>query len=303
MLNKLLSKLQQKYSNNSLFQKGGFLAPAEPDELPPTVKLPLFRLMFSPFNQILDNGKIFFILSLFGALFVCLAATLLGFNYLCSYPSAQSANLFCSNSLWGYLLYSIIKMLVWGYVGIKWYEYVFIKAPLNKKSLFCIDKRYLKFSGYLLLFLFLNMLPLLSWWVLYVRVPNPDWRVEMVFFAVVSIGFIMPIVLLRFYALLGFVMRGEKVPSVSYIWEKTSGNTLKIFMSFMLILILGIFIFGNLYTNFRTLLNDVSLYNMLLSEYIYDFFSLFLYISVLNNLNLQYEILYAAKEETIHVKN
>ena len=29
MLNKILTKLQQKYSSSSLFQKGGFLAPAD----------------------------------------------------------------------------------------------------------------------------------------------------------------------------------------------------------------------------------------------------------------------------------
>ena len=297
MLNKLLTKLQQKYSKNPLFQKDGFLAPADEKNMPKKIKLPLFRLMFSPFNQILDNGKIFFGLVLPTSLIICLASTLLGFNYLCAYSPAPNSELFCSNSLLGYLLHSLIKMLVWGYLGIKWYDYVFAGAEFNKKTLFSVDKRCLKFAGLLLLFLVLNMLPLLSWWVLYVRVPNPDWRIEMAFFAFVSIGFIMPIVLLRFYSVLGLAMRGKKVPSISALWKKTSGNTIKIFLSFLLILTLGMFIFGNLYTNFRGLVGQISLYNMFMSEYIYDVFASFIYISILNNLNLQYEIFYASEQE------
>ena len=303
MLNKLLTKLQQKYSKNPLFQKDGFLAPADEKDMPKKIKLPLFRLMFSPFNQILDNGKVFFALVLPASLIICLSSTLLGFNYLCSYSPEQSSTLFCSNSLLGYLLHSLIKMFVWGYVSIKWYDYVFAGIEVNKKTIFSIDGRCIKFTAYLFLFLILNMLPLISWWILYIREPNPDWRAEMVFFAFVSIGFIMPIVLLRFYSAMGFVLRGEKVPSLSSVWNKTSGNTLKIFLSFMLILILGMFIFGNLYTNFKTLLNNISMYNIFMSEYIYDLFSLFIYLSVLNNLNLQYKIFYTSEEEDKNAGN
>lgn len=297
MLNKLLTKLQQKYSDNSLFQKGGFLAPAEEKELPKKIKLPLFRLMFSPFNQILDNGKTFFLLTLSAALCVSLLSSSLGFNYLCSYSSESRGALFCSNSLWGYLFYSLLKMLILGYVGIKWHDYVFNHQTLSSKSLLSVDRRYLKLSAYLLLFLFLNMLPLLSWWILYIRVPNPDWRVEMVFFAFVSIGFVMPILLFRYYSVLGFVMEGKKCPSISLVWERTSGNALKIFLSFILVLIIGIFIFGNLYSNFKILSENASLYNMFLSEYIYNFFALFIYLCILNNINMQYQILYASAEE------
>lgn len=303
MLNKLLTKLQQKYSQNSLFKKDGLLAPADEKNMPKKIKLPLFRLLFSPFNQILDNGKIFFALVLSTSLIICLSSTLFGFNYLCAYSPVPSPELFCSNSLWGYLLHSLLKMLVWGYLGIKWYDYVFAGVEFNKKTIFSVDGRCLKFAGLLLLFLALNMLPMLSWWILYIRVPNPDWRVEMVFFAFVSIGFIMPIILLRFYSVLGLVMRGKKIPNISSLWNKTSGNTIKIFLSFMLIFILGMFIFGNLYTNFRALANQINFYNVLISEYIYDVFASLIYISILNNLNLQYEIFYTSEQENSHAGN
>lgn len=298
MLNKLLTKLQKKYSKNPLFQKDGFLAPADEKELPQKIKFPMFRIMFSPFNQILDNGKVFFLLSLSGALLICIAATLLGFNYLCTYSAGSSEQIFCSNSLGGYIIYNMIKMLIWSYVGIKWYEYTYNGEKLCLKSMCRVDRRYLKFAGFLLLFLLLNMLPMLSWWILYIRVPNPNWQIEMVFFAFVSIGFIIPIILLRFYASLGFVLRGKKFPAVSYIWSKTTGNTLKIFLSFMLILIISMFIFGNLYTNFKMLTAHININNMLISEYIYDFFALFIYLCIINNLNMQYQIFYGEEETT-----
>ena len=91
-------------------------------------------------------------------------------------------------------------------------------------------------------------------------------------------------------------MRGQKREKLSDIWNKTSGNTLKIFLSFMLILTIGMFIFGNLYTNFKSLTGSITILNQLLSEYVYDFFSLFLYIVVINNINMQYDILYASTE-------
>lgn len=303
MLQKLLTKLQQKYSSCPWFKEEGFLAPSSEAKRQQTVKLPLFRLMFSPFNQILDNGKIFFLLTIPAAICLSIFSTILGFNYLCVYIPAGTEQMFCSASLWGYVLHSLIKILIWGFVGLKWYEYVYAKKQLTRKSFFGADKRYISFAGWILLFLFMNMLPMFSWWLLYMRNPNPDWRVELVFFAIVSIGFIMPIILLRFYTILSFVERGEKIPSFSYIWHKTAGNTLKIFLSFVLILILGMFVFGNLYSNFRSLSQDVSLYNMAMAEFIYNFFSLFIYLSILNNINLQYELLYPQEEKKDHAGN
>lgn len=303
MLNKLLTKLQQKYSSNPLFQKKGILAPADEHEQKTQIKLPLFRLIFSPFNQILDNAKIFFILTLPAALLICMTSTLMGFNYLCTYSAGQTETLFCSNSLGGYLLHSIIKMLVWGYVAIKWCEYIYKKNSFSLNSLYHVNKSWLKISGCLFMFLLLNMLPLISWWILYVRTPNPDWRIEMVVFAIISIGFIMPLILLRFYVLLGFLMRGEKVPPLTEVWQKTSGNTLRIFAGFIFILMLAMFIFGNLYTNFKSLANNITMYNLWVSEYIYSFFSLFIFISFLNNINLQYEVIYASEKEENNAGN
>lgn len=297
MLNNLLKKIQEKYASSPLYNKDGLLAPKEEKEQIKPIKLPIFKILFSPFNQILDNGKIFFLLTLPTALLTCIFASLMGFNYLCTYSVGNSEQLYCSNSLWGYLLYSFIKVLIWAYVVIKWYNYVWLKQKVDIKSLLQVDTSYLKLTLYLFIFLLLNMLPLLSWWILYIRNPNPNWQIEMIFFAFVSIGFVMPIILLRFYTVLVFISRKEQMPKLSTIWAKTSGNTIRIFMSFFLILTLGIFIFGNLYSNFKALSTHITLYNQFLAEYIYDFFAIFLFISVFNNLNYQYEVLYPQEKE------
>lgn len=296
MLNKLLTKLQQKYSKNSLFQKDGFLAPADEKDMPQNIKLPLFRLMFSPFIQILDYPKVFFSLSLSAAMLLSLSSTFLGFNYLCSYPE-HNMELYCSNSFLGYIAHVLFKMFVLSYVGIKWYEYVNDKSQMSIKSLRMIDKRYLKLSGYLFLFLILNMLPLVSWWFLYIREPNPDWQIEMVFFAFVSIGFIVPLILLRFYTSLIFIIKGERPAPISIMWQKTKGNTVRIFLSFMLIMIVAMFIFGNIYTNFRILSNQTNLYNVLSTEYIYEIFSILMFICIINNISFQYEKLYISIQD------
>ena len=293
MLNKLLVKLQQKYSNSSLFKDGGLLAPEPEEERAKKIKLPVFRLMFYPFNQILDNGKIFFSLTLLSALFLSMDSTLFGFNYLCIYTNVRPTDLYCSDSFALYAVQMLIKIAVFGYVAYKWSAYVYEKKSFSFASLFRLDKTYLKTTACLLILLIINSLPLFSSWILYIREPNPDWQIEMIFFAFVSIGYVLPFVALRYYPLLGFVLRGKKLPQLGSSWQKTSGNMLRILFGLLVIFILSVYLFSNMYGNFRAILPNITLYNQFLAEYIYDFVILFLFLVLLNNINVQYEIFYA----------
>ena len=113
MLEKLLAKIRERFSNYPCFQKGGcFSQEVDADTILP-VKLPVLKMMFAPFNLLLDNIKTFFILSLPIALLITVAAMSLGYGYMCVYEKIAPITAYCSNSGIIYFLYNFIKIFFW----------------------------------------------------------------------------------------------------------------------------------------------------------------------------------------------
>ena len=80
-------------------------------------------------------------------------------------------------------------------------------------------------------FILLNAVAGLSWYILLVRVPNPDWRIELVFFGFVSLGFFVPLVCLRLYSFMADLWGGKQLSSLWSIWQKSRGNNLRLVIS------------------------------------------------------------------------
>lgn len=297
MLEKLLAKLREHFSECPCFKEGGCLCPdVDPNKITP-VKLPVTKMIFTPFNQLLDNGKSFFMLALPVALIISLMAMASGFGYMCIYSQIISVAAYCSDSALFYLVYSVAKVFLWAVFAIKWGEICFLKQPFSWKYMFELDRRSIKLTLILLLIIIINFLPMISGWILYLREPNPDWRVEIAFFAVVSVGFIIPFIVLRFYSAVAFIIYGQKIPPFKEIWYKTVGDTLSILLSLFLIFIVSVFIFGNFYQNFQGVASDSSFYINFASEFIYNLITLMILSVVINNFCLQQQILYAEKGE------
>lgn len=297
MLEKMLTRLRKYFSECPCFKEGGCLcAEVDSDKIKP-VKLPLGKMIFSPFRLLFDNGKVFFLLALPIALVICLIAMLSGFGYMCIYSQIMPVSAYCSDSGIVYLLYGLAKVLLWAFFVVKWCEITFQGQPFEWKSLLKADRRIVKFALALILIIFLNFLPMVSGWVLYLRTPNPDWQIEISFFSVVSIGFLIPFIVLRFYSVLPFVVYGQKVPPLKEIWHKTSGDTLVILLSLFFIFIVAVFIFGNLYQNFQSVAVDSGFYVNFVSEFIYNLITLMILTLVINNFCLQQQILFAGTEE------
>lgn len=297
MLDKLLSKIRDHFSKYPCFQKGGcFSQEVDADTILP-VKLPFFKMIFIPFNLLLDNVKTFFILSLPVALLITVTAMSLGYGYMCVYEKVAPITAYCSNSGIIYFLYNFIKIFFWAFFAIKWCESVFLQKQLSWQSIFSFDKRILKLELFFILFILLNFLPMVSGWILYLRVPNPDWRVEILFFAVVSIGFIIPFILLRFYSLIPFVIYGRRLPPLKEVWYKTSGNMFTVLLSLFVIFILTVVFLGNLYSNFQKVAANSGLYINFSSEFIYSLLVLIILALVINNFCIQQRILFEEKGE------
>lgn len=298
MLDKLLSKLRQYFSECPCFKEGGCLcAEVDPDKIKP-VRLPLVKMMFMPFSLLLDNGKNFFMLAFIFSLVIGILAMASGFGYMCIYAKIAPVSAYCSDSGIVYIIYQLAKVFLWSLFAVKWCESSLLRQPLNWAFLLKVDRRSFKLAGLLVLIILLNFLPMISGWILYMRVPNPDWRIEILFFAVMSIGFVIPFIVMRFYSIVPFVIYGEKVPPLKEIWYKTVGDLLVILLSLFLIFIVAVFVLGNLYSNFQTVAAGSSFYINFASEFIYNVIVLFIFTVVINNFCLQQQFLFTDNGET-----
>lgn len=221
------------------------------------VKMPFFQLGFTPFGLFTNNIRKFFIIAMPYALVMSIISTVFGFAYLCSYSNLYEVKIFCSKSILGYAFYNVIKITVLAMFLVNWYSSITKNETFKLKDLYVINKPMIKMIGALLIFLIVSLIPLLSFYMLYIRIPNPDWRIEITYFAVVSIGFFAPFVAMKFYSIFAFVASGEDIPPLKLIWAKNSGNMLKMIMAIFMIFIMVVFVVLGFFNNFK----DISGYN------------------------------------------
>lgn len=292
MLDKLLSKMRQYFSDCPCFKKGGCLCPeVDPDKIKP-VKMPVAKMMFVPFNMLLDNGKNFFLLAFPFALLLTFLAMASGAGYMCVYAKIVPVNAFCNESVIIYIIFQLCKIFLWSVFAIKWCESSLLKQPLRWPGILKVDSRSIKLSAVLLLVIILNFLPIISARILNMRVPNPDWRIELLFFAFVSIGFLIPFVVMRFYSIIPFIIYGEKIPPLKEIWCKTVGDLLIILLSLFFIFIIAVYVIGNLYSNFQTVAVGSTFYINFASEFIYNLIVLLILTLIINNFCFQQQLLF-----------
>ncbi len=209
----------------------------------PAVPLPFFKIVMGPFNSFIDNFRSVVFFSLPYALILTLLALSMGYGQMCYFDGSL---LFCSQSGVLYAVYQLFKFIIWAIFITAYYNYVYEKAPFK---LWYLDKRVVKVFFFNLFSVVMCLLPVLSFYLLMQREPNPDWRIELGYFGIVSIGFLMPFVLLRLYSWLAFAATGEKMPGIGVLWRKNSGNMLKLILGFFLMLLTLTF-FGSSLVNY-----------------------------------------------------
>ena len=104
------------------------------------------------------------------------------------------------------------------------------------------------------------------------REPNPDWVIELLFFAFVSTGFLVPFFMFRFFSVVGLVLEERRIPSIVTIWTRTSENMFKIIFSIFFILAFLLVLILNFYYNFVAY-DAKSFVAVLVVEYLYNLIS------------------------------
>lgn len=285
MLNKMLQKLQEKFRDNRLFQKGGFLAPASE---PKQKKLPIFKLLFSPINQLFDNLKLFFALSFSASLVLALMAIILNFPINCSYSSELS----CSNSASALFVFILFKIFVLSFVFLKWFDLKQLNNAFAWRDVLQLDKRNLVFYAQILLALFLNIFSLAAFLFLYYRVPNPNWQIESLIFAICFLFIVSPFVYIRFYPIFGCVVFKHKRLPLKVVWKKTAGNQGRILFGFFFVLTIGLFFLSSVLHEVRIASENINWYSVFVSEILYEWVFVFSAMMLFNNIIFQYNYLF-----------
>lgn len=301
-MNDFFSKIKDSFKGCGCWNSVCSIFSDEPVETE-AVKMSALKLMFRPFGIFVDKIKELFLLSSFYALLVWAVTVTLGFAYVCSSPSASSF-FYCSHSNTAYFIYSFIKLYIIAAFLRHWFNIAFRNGVQGWKSFLLLPSiKDLQTTGVLAVYILLNLMPVVSFYMLYMRVPNPDWVVETAYFAVVSLGFFVPFVVMRFYSMFAFFLSGEKIPSFKRVWSVSKGNNLRIIMSLFLILVILLFTVSNFYRSFQSISAEEINYVGLVSEYLYNLIFLMLISLLVNNCYVQKELLFGDKTNGTRTDN
>lgn len=256
-----------------------------------TPKFPYREGIAGPWNNLFSNWRRFLILGIGFSLLLTLVALICGQAFVCSYRIYGDVNFYCSENESITLFYILIKLiLMTSYIYI-WVNYDSLISEHKKEYVKGIKQIAIS-SGLLFIMLIFTLLPLVSFMFLSERVPNPDWRIESLYFTFVSLGFFSPFLMMRFMQILGFSLEGEKIPPLKELWRSSKGNMLRIiFTLFVLFLVYTLF-YSNFYGNFRQTEAAVMPVAGVIIELLYNFILLFFFTLFINNILLQKKYLY-----------
>lgn len=259
------------------------------------VKMPYTLLAFGPWGVLAGNfGRFWRVGALFAAI-MSLTSLLLENAYICRYVGWEDMNANCGGSEISFLLGMFLLLFLSSAFAVCWrqvlagekYSWPNMLNPLRKTA---------KFFGLSLIFIFLFSIPFISFFILMLRIPNPDWRIEICFFAVVSLGFLVPFAAIRFLSLFAFVLNGEQMPPLGRIWLQSRGNVLLILLSLFLILVGNLFFWSAFRQSFAGTATADSFTSALFVEFFNSFFSLMFFTLLLNHCFLQKSCLDKASE-------
>ena len=247
--------------------------PAEPEK--GTIRFPWSRIVFGPYFIFMNHFREFFLTAAFYALLMSVIYIIGGQSMFCA-SGLFEQNLFCSNSVGLYIGSRLVVLFVVAAFCVRYFQAVWLKENVSWKFLLTPQKKdFVAFVAFII-FILLNAISGLSWYKLAVRVPNPDWRIELAYFAVVALGFLVPFVLLRFYSVFAQIFEGAKFASPWQLWRKTKGNMLRLVVSLTLWFFLFIFSLSAVSVNFNIAAQNNSIYIIFIGEYVFNFVVLIL---------------------------
>ena len=229
------------------------------------------KLTFQPFSFLIDGFWSWCKLALCYGLLLSLLAWGFGYLYVCS-QIIDGPLYYCRNSDWTYLLYLVIKIVIMCVFFARWIQVAPTteNATIPWRQTIKLNRPAVRSAALLIGFVCLLIFPFISFELLVARVPNPDWRIEICYFAVVSLGFLVPIFAMRYYAWLAFASLNQKLPGFKTVWVMTRKQLFKILVALFVLFLLMLFVLGNYFISFRYPGNGSLSIFALVSELIFN---------------------------------
>jgi len=252
-------------------------------------KYPFFKALTKPFTDIFDNFKMFLLYAGGAAVFLTLLSFAFSQTFLCS-VSPFDSQISCSQNFQGYFIYFALKLLSVCVFLRLWYDVIYLEKKVDFSYFKNRFLSFLSFFFYTVIFLILNALPALSLALLVARVPNPNFVIELCYFTVVSLGFVVPFVLIRFYKNLACLIEGLPFTDFKKTLVQTSFKTSKIVFSFVLVLALCLFLFLTIVGNLRLhVFMPLMAYNIF-AEFLFELVAVFIFTVFIGFIRTQKEI-------------
>ena len=264
---------------------------ATPQPVTEPVKLPFFTSIFGAYGILAENFKAFLVLGSVFALLLSVIYIGSGLSLLCINHIYQE-NFFCTTDVRILLIVRLFVFFISCLFIRGWYQIITGKRPDNRLAYFVPQKADLKIAGIFLGYLLCLLVAAGSAYLLYMREPNPDWRIELAYFAVVSLGLWVPFLALRFTSYFAFAANNETLPAPPVVWKKTSGNFFVLLAGIIVLFMLSLFIAISLLHQLVIVENAGRFYVAVFSEYISQLLYLLIVACFTNYCYLQKKLLF-----------
>ena len=253
-------------------------------------KYPVLRAFSKPVAILVDYFKAFAVLGGAGALVLVLLSFAFGQSFVCMLPKVRGDS-YCGENLPVYMLYVFTKFFVIAVFLRVWGDRVFLNKNINMDYFKKNIGRFLRFFGVLLAFLLINILPAFALYFMIVRVPNPIWQIEILYFVFMSLGFVIPFVLLRFYRNIALFVLDEPYLGLKETYVKTNFKCSRIFLSFSIVLTMCLVLFLVVNANLKAYIFEPLMVYNFVSEYIFEAAVLVVATLIFNFITVQKEVL------------
>lgn len=257
------------------------------------INVPFWEMAFLPVGILLFRFKRFLLVSLIFSVFISILAFSTDLSYVCGVSSWSENPYFSCNAPFAvYITFFILRLLITAVFLRVWYNYALKDEPLKLKEMFYISSQDWKVFGTMLCILAFLILPFGSLYALSERVPNPNWKIESLFFAVASSGFWVPFIAMRFLAIPAFILGEQKRPPLRLFWQRTVGNSLKIIISLSIMVILNAIVFMNYNFLAQFLINRNFLIWGIVCDLAYNILFLLMMASFFSNFIIQQQSMF-----------
>ncbi|MBR1605701.1 MAG: hypothetical protein IJ660_06315 [Alphaproteobacteria bacterium] len=261
-----------------------------------TVKISLWRIITEPFKILCINWQMFFMLAIPIAILLTISAISFGRTTLCNISSELSiTSSTCSDSPLNFYFNIILCFFILLLFAVKWYQLAIGKNPFSLKSFITLNRGQIKAIGWFCFFTLINLSPLIALIILFLRVPNPIWQQELLFFTSVAWIFLLPLIAIRFYMLIAFALENQTAPSFKTIWDMTAGNMLKLLLGTAVIIFLALCLFMQYYSSVQTV-SQISFAVIFATEFEYNILMTLFMALCVNYCYIQKELFFKGAE-------